>query len=115
MSAAGGTIGAQVWGGSPSTSGSGGPLILYWHGTGSSPSGEIPIAFDTTALAAEGGLIVGFVASSRTGTTTGNTGDNVWYQSDAAFADQVVACAIANYHIDPRRIHTAGYSAGGLQ
>jgi poly(3-hydroxybutyrate) depolymerase len=90
-------------------------LIIYWHGTGSSPSGEIPIAFDTAAVAADGGIIAGFVSSSRTGTPTGNTGDNVWYTSDGAFADQVVACAIKNHHIDPRRIHTAGYSAGGLQ
>jgi poly(3-hydroxybutyrate) depolymerase len=92
-----------------------GPLILYWHGTGSTPSGEIPNAFDTAAVASAGGMIVGFVSSSRTGTTTGTTGNNVWYQSDGAFADEVVACAIQNNHISPRRIHTAGYSAGGLQ
>src|SRR6185312_2479971 len=92
-----------------------GPLIIYWHGTGSSPTGEIPIAFDTAAVAAAGGLIVGYVSGSRTGSPTGNTGDNVWYQSDAAFADQTVACAIKQFNIDPRRIHTAGYSAGGLQ
>jgi poly(3-hydroxybutyrate) depolymerase len=93
----------------------GGPLILYWHGTGSSPGAEVPVAFDTAAVGAAGGMIVGFTASSRTGTPTGNTGDNVWYQSDAAFADQVVACAIQQSRIDSRRIHTAGYSAGGLQ
>jgi poly(3-hydroxybutyrate) depolymerase len=112
VSAGGGSIQAQVWAGSPS---GGGPLIIYWHGTASSPSGEIPIAFNTAAVEAAGGLIVGYVASSRTGATTGNTGDAVWYQSDAAFADQTVACAIQQYKIDPRRIHTAGYSAGGLQ
>jgi predicted esterase len=114
VTASPGTIQADVWGGSKST-GTGGPLILYWHGTGSSPSGEIPIAFNTSQVAADGGLIVGFVSSSRTGTTTGDTGDAVWYQSDASFADQVVACAIQNYNIDPHRIYTAGYSAGGLQ
>jgi poly(3-hydroxybutyrate) depolymerase len=115
VTAGGGSISANVWGGAASTSGSGGPLIIYWHGTASSPSAEIPISFDTAAVAADGGLIVGFVAGTRTGATTGNTGDAVWYTSDGAFADQVVACAIKNYHIDPRRIHTAGYSAGGLQ
>ena len=112
ITAGSGSIQAQVWAGSPSC---GGPLILYWHGTASSPMGEIPISFDTDAVSAAGGLIVGFNANSRTGTTTGNTGDNVWYQSDAAFADQTVACAIKQYKIDPRHIHTAGYSAGGLQ
>jgi hypothetical protein len=109
-----GTIQADVWGGSKST-GTGGPLIIYWHGTASSPTAEIPVAFNTSDVAADGGLIVGFVESSRTGTPTGNTGDDVWYQSDASFADQVVACAVANYNIDPHRIYTAGYSAGGLQ
>jgi poly(3-hydroxybutyrate) depolymerase len=106
------SIQAQVWAGQPS---GGGPLIIYWHGTGSSPSGEIPIAFDTSAVMAAGGLIVGYVSTSRTGTPTGSTGDNVWYQSDTAFADQTVACAIKQYKIDTRHIHTAGYSAGGLQ
>ncbi len=112
ITAGSGSIQAQVWAGSPT---GGGPLILYWHGTASSPMGEIPISFDTDAVSAAGGLIVGFNANSRTGATTGNTGDNVWYQSDAAFADQTVACAIQQYKIDPRHIHTAGYSAGGLQ
>jgi poly(3-hydroxybutyrate) depolymerase len=113
VSAGGGSIQAQVWMGSASMQG--GPLILYWHGTASSPTAEVPIAFDTNALASAGGMIAGFNAGSRTGSTSGNTGDNVWYQSDAAFADQVVACAVQQLHISPRRIHTAGYSAGGLQ
>jgi predicted esterase len=113
ISAGGGSIQATIWAGSASTSG--GPIILYWHGTGSSATAEVPIAFDTNAITALGGVIVGFTASTRTGTTTGNTGDAVWYQSDAAFADQAVACAIQNLHSDPRHIHTAGYSAGGLQ
>jgi poly(3-hydroxybutyrate) depolymerase len=93
----------------------GGPIIVYWHGTASSPGGEIPIAFDTNAVAAAGGIIIGFNANSRTGSTSGNTGDAVWYTSDGAFADQAVACAIQNNHMDPTHIHTAGYSAGGLQ
>ena len=108
-----GSIEAQIWMGA--SGGQGGPLILYWHGTASSPQAEVPIAFDTSALEAAGGMIAGFVSSSRTGTPTGNTGDAVWYESDAAFADQVVACAIEQLGISPRRIHTAGYSAGGLQ
>ena len=111
ISAGGGSIQAQIWMGSQG----GGPIIVYWHGTASSPAGEIPIAFDTSAVAAAGGIIIGFNANSRTGATTGNTGDAVWYTSDGAFADQAVACAIQNNHMDPTSIHTAGYSAGGLQ
>jgi predicted esterase len=113
ISAGGGTIQAQVWAGSGTSSN--GPLILYWHGTGSSAASEVPDAFDVNAVTSAGGAIVGFISNSRTGTTTGNTGDDVWYESDAAFADQVVACAIQELRIDPRRIHTAGYSAGALQ
>jgi hypothetical protein len=113
VTAGGGSIQAQIWMGSSGVQG--GPLILYWHGTGSSPTAEVPIAFDTNAVASAGGMIAGFVSSSRTGTPTGNTGDAVWYQSDANFADQVVACALQQGNISPRRIHAAGYSAGGLQ
>jgi hypothetical protein len=111
INAGGGSIQAQIWMGTKG----GGPIVVYWHGTASSPAGEIPIAFDTNAVAAAGGIIIGFNANSRTGSTSGNTGDAVWYTSDGAFADQAVACAIQNNHMDPTSIHTAGYSAGGLQ
>ncbi|HLK37007.1 MAG TPA: hypothetical protein VKU41_09685 [Polyangiaceae bacterium] len=111
ITAGSGSIQAQIWMGAQG----GGPVIIYWHGTASSPAGEIPIAFDTNAVAAAGGIIVGFNANTRTGATNGNTGDAVWYTSDGAFADQAVACAIQNNHADPTHIHTAGYSAGGLQ
>lgn len=93
----------------------GGPIIIYWHGTGSSATYEVPAAFDATALAGAGGIVIGPESTTRTGTPTGNTGDNVWYQSDAAFMDQAVACALQQLHGDGRRIHTAGYSAGALQ
>jgi hypothetical protein len=111
VTAGSGSIQAQIWMGSQG----GGPIVVYWHGTASSPAGEIPIAFDTNAVASAGGIIIGFNANSRTGATSGNTGDAVWYTSDGAFADQAVACAIKNNHMDPKHIHTAGYSAGGLQ
>jgi poly(3-hydroxybutyrate) depolymerase len=93
----------------------GGPLIVYWHATGSTATAEVPAAFDTAAITAAGGMIVGFEASTRTGTPTNTTGNDVWYQSDVAFADQAVACAIQQVHVDPRHIHVAGYSAGALQ
>ena len=108
-----GTLQAQIWAAPNVTAG--GPIIVYWHGTGSSPTSEVPLAFDVNAVTAAGGVIAGFISSSRTGTTTGDTGNGVWFQSDAAFADQVVACAISQLHVDPRRIHVAGYSAGALQ
>ncbi len=106
-----GSINAVIWMGAQG----GGPIILYWHGTASSPVAEVPLAFDTGALSAAGGIVFGFDTNTRTGSPTGDTGDGVWYQSDATFADQAVACAIQNNHMDPTRISTAGYSAGGLQ
>jgi poly(3-hydroxybutyrate) depolymerase len=39
----------------------------------------------------------------------------VWYSpGDFEWADNVAACAIQNYNIDPRRIYATGCSAGGL-
>jgi len=111
LSAGGQTIKADVWMGSKG----GGPLIFYWHGTGSTATLEVPYAFDTSAVISAGGIVVGPEAATRTGTPTGNTGDDVWYQSDAAFMDQAVACAIQQLPVDSRHIHTAGYSAGALQ
>jgi predicted esterase len=111
VTAGGGTIQAQTWMGSTG----GGPLILYWHATGSMATYEVPLAFDTAAVTAAGGVIIGFEATTRTGTPTGNTGDDVWYSSDVAFADQAAACAIQQMHLDPQHIHAAGYSAGALQ
>jgi poly(3-hydroxybutyrate) depolymerase len=34
---------------------------------------------------------------------------------DFDIADQIAACAVRDYHIDPHRIYTTGCSAGGLQ
>jgi poly(3-hydroxybutyrate) depolymerase len=93
----------------------GGPLIVYWHATGSTATAEVPAVFKTADVTAAGGLIVGFEATTRTGTPTGNTGDDVWYTSDVAFADQVVACAVQQGLVAARHVHVAGYSAGALQ
>jgi poly(3-hydroxybutyrate) depolymerase len=44
-----------------------------------------------------------------------NTGNNVWYTGDFAMADTILACAVKQGLVDPRRVYTAGCSAGGLQ
>jgi poly(3-hydroxybutyrate) depolymerase len=103
----------QVWAGTPSAT-TRGPLVIYWYATGSSPS-EVQWGLGQAAVSeitAAGGMVAAQVKTTATGT---NTGDAVWYTGDFDIADEVVACAIQQLHIDTRRIHAAGFSAGGLQ
>jgi predicted esterase len=104
---------ASVWVGTP-TADQHGAVIIYWHGTGTSGQ-EAQSAFGSAAISAivaEGGIVVAPETSTKQGT---NTGDAVWYTGDFALADEVVGCASQQLHTDPHRIHSAGYSAGGLQ
>jgi predicted esterase len=91
-----------------------GPLHVYWHGTGTN-SGEVnsflPAA--TTAVTSEGGMVASFETSSQQGTNTSGTG--IWRSGDLQAVDQLVACGVAQGWVDARRIHAAGYSAGGMQ
>lgn len=103
----------QLWVGKP-TADEKGPLLLYWHATGTN-SAEASSFFGQAQIddiTAAGGMVASFAKSTGTGT---NTGDAVWYTDDFNTADQVVACAIADLHIDTRHIYTAGGSAGALQ
>jgi hypothetical protein len=63
-------------------------------------------------ITAEGGIVASGNQSTRTGSDTGN---GVWFTGDFEIADEVVACAKEQLDIDPRRIYTAGGSAGALQ
>jgi hypothetical protein len=103
----------QIWAGTP-TAGQNGPLVLFWYETGGSSS-DATFQFgqaQITAVTGQGGIVASFARSKGTGT---NTGDAVWYTDDFLTADQVVACAIQQFHIDTRRIYTTGASAGALQ
>jgi poly(3-hydroxybutyrate) depolymerase len=90
-----------------------GPVLFYWHGTGSS-SAEAQAIMGTqiTEITGQGGIVASFSTSTKMGT---DTGDAVWYTGDFAMADQILACAVQQLNIDTRRIYTAGCSAGGLQ
>jgi predicted esterase len=88
------------------------PMLIYWHGTGSN-AGEFatmaaPVA---TGVTAAGGVIVSF-----NGTTGGdlNSGTFIFGAGDLKLVDQLVACAVRDHGIDPRKIYTMGCSAGGL-
>jgi hypothetical protein len=87
---------------------------MFWYETGGSAN-DVTLQFGTAqinAVTAGGGMVASFAHSTGSGT---NTGDGVWYTGDFATADQVVACAIQQNRVDPRRIYAMGASAGALQ
>lgn len=93
-----------------------GPLVFYWHGTGSSPQEALyGLGPDYVAqVVAQGGIIVAPAHDPA-------AGDFPWWlvlgsrEDDLLLADEVLACAIEQVGVDLRHIHTAGMSAGGLQ
>jgi poly(3-hydroxybutyrate) depolymerase len=91
-----------------------GPLILYWHGTGTAPT-EATFGLgqkNIDAIKAQGGLVA--APKGPTGLAGAKTGGIVWTSGDFALADEIVACALKRVGIDTRRIHSMGMSAGGL-
>ncbi len=92
-----------------------GSLLFYWHGTGSSASevnSTIPSSVRQEILD-EGGIVVSFQGSLGSGADC--SGTFTFSTDDFEVADQIAACAVRDYGIDPRRIYTTGCSAGGLQ
>lgn len=65
-----------------------GPLIIYWHGTGSSAERELPNALGESAeleLRELGGLLIAPENTNRLGNDT--TGNSVWHAGDMRVAD----------------------------
>lgn len=96
-----------------------GPLVFYWHGTGSSPDEALTgLGTDTIdAIKAEGGIVAAPYHDPGAGTYP-------WFlttyplqsrEDDLRVADEILACAIEKIGIDTSRIHSIGMSAGGLQ
>jgi poly(3-hydroxybutyrate) depolymerase len=87
-----------------------GPLVFYWYGTGGQPSqAESGLAAGIQTIKAAGGVVV----SPR----HINDGVFPWIQGngiDYLLADEVIGCAQEKIGIDPRRVHSLGFSAGAL-
>jgi dienelactone hydrolase len=94
-----------------SAQGTGGPLVIYWHSTGATPAeASVALSGAIEEITGKGGV----VAAPYPGA---NEGMYPWVSTTPAalkVADEIVACAIAKKGINPARIHTLGYSAGGL-
>lgn len=93
-----------------------GPLLLYWHATGSSPA-EAAYSLGTSQAAFTGAG--GVVAAPYSDPTAGQFEWFLVNQSpkldDFLVADEIVACLAEAGRIDPNHVHAAGMSAGGLQ
>lgn len=88
------------------------PMVFYWHGTGSTSGEYAFMAADVAAgVAAEGGILVSF--QDTTG-GDGLSGTAIFGMSDFALTDQLLACAVRDRNVDPRRVYATGCSAGGL-
>lgn len=88
------------------------PFVFYWHGTGSF-AGEYAgsAAAVASGLQQEGGVLVSFQS-----TTGGDflSGTAIFGAGDMDLGDQLLACAVKNHNVDPKRVFATGCSAGGL-
>jgi hypothetical protein len=88
------------------------PMLFYWHGTGST-AGEYAFMAGAVAqgITGEGGVIVSFQD-----TTGGDllSGTAIFGAGDFKLTDGLLACAVKNRNVDPRRVFATGCSAGGL-
>lgn len=93
-----------------------GPVVFYWHGTGSNPN-EATFGLGQgfiDAVVDAGGIVVAPSSDPQAGTFP-------WYlvlgeqEDDLILADEVLGCALESVGVDITRIHSAGMSAGGLQ
>lgn len=92
-----------------------GPVVFYWHGTGGEPEEALAGVGDLgiQEILDMGGLVVA---------PTHDPGAGIfpWFlvlgqqQDDLLVADEVLACAEQQFGVDDARVHSLGFSAGGL-
>lgn len=88
------------------------PMVFYWHGTGSTSGEYVGMAAAVSSgVNQEGGVLISFQ-----GTSGGDllSGTSTFGKGDFDIADQLLACAVKNHNIDPKRVYSTGCSAGGL-
>lgn len=93
-----------------------GPLVLYWHATGSAPA-EADFALGATAQTlTQAGAVIAVPYSDP------DAGQFEWFivngsprLDDFVLADEIVACLVAAGRVDERHVHSMGMSAGALQ
>ncbi|HET8935879.1 MAG TPA: hypothetical protein VFN67_20670, partial [Polyangiales bacterium] len=88
------------------------PFVFYWHGTGSFAAEYATMASAVSGgVSQEGGILVSFE-----GSTGGDflSGTAIFGKGDFDIADQLLACGVKDYNIDPKRVFATGCSAGGL-
>lgn len=92
-----------------------GPVVFYWHGTGGNPQEAVYGLGDlgVQEILDAGGIVVAPTHDPMAGAFP-------WYlvleekPDDLLVADEVLACAAAQFGVDARRIHSLGFSAGAL-
>jgi hypothetical protein len=88
------------------------PMLFYWHGTASTSDEYMFLAAPVVnGVTAAGGVTVSFQGTTGGGIFPGNS---TFGEGDLTLVDQLVACAVRDHNVDPRRIYTIGCSGGGL-
>jgi predicted esterase len=93
----------------PDAAGKRGPLVFVWHGLGSNPNTAILHLLGVDAQIQQILDLGGVVAAPF-----GHGPPTEFGAGDFFTTDEIVACAIQQIGIDPFRIHSVGFSAGGL-
>jgi hypothetical protein len=86
-----------------------GPIIFYWHATGSQPT-EASRGLPLPTVLAAGGVVIAPSDVPNAGTFPWLSNFNL----HDALVDEVLGCALQRANIDTNRIHAVGFSAGGL-